>query len=516
LEAEEDVSGVDAFKNIWLQIKDREQCMPLLVQYFNVDAETIYQQLSGFEQSSLVQKLVPVARTRLDNLMPIFLQYLLQNENPLQVFKRFLDILKKIVQRSTYVALLVENKNKLSVLFKLIHASPWISQYVATHPLLLDEILSMEEDYEPPGIVPMQKQLMVALANTDGGLEQYMEVLREFKHAQLIQIAAADVVEAYPIMKVSDHLSWLAETCINNAVQYAYDELKNKYGTPECIVDNRAFMPELLIVEYGKLGGLELGYGSDLDVVFVHNSVGESCETSGMDGVGGSKIHNDIFFTRLVQKTIHILTTLTAAGKVFDTDLRLRPHGESGPIICSIGAYKNYLIKEAWLWEHQALVRARAISGSAGLQDEFQTIRQQVLCLERDLDEVRTSIIEMRNKMLDANASNVSSEFNIKKDAGGLIDIEFIVQFLVLGYAHEHPDICEYTDNVRILDACVHAKILAPEDAEKLKEIYLKFRMYLHKLSLKLLPEVIDETELATERDVVKNYWASLLHSGNS
>lgn len=503
----------DSVGGVWLQINDQEYCLGLLIKHFGEDADNIYLQLNNFQQSSLVQKLIPVARDRLDSFVPIFLHQLLQFEEPLEVFNRFLNILKKIVQRSTYVALLVENKNKLSNLFKLIDASSWIAQYLATHPLLLDEVLGMGEDYEPPNMGEMQEQLEISLASPDEGLEKFMECLREFKHAQVIQIAAADVVENYPIMKVSDHLSWLAETCINNAVQYAYLELINKYGQPQCFVEDGVYVPEVLIVEYGKLGGLELGYGSDLDVVFLHNGEGEKCETSGANGVDKSKIHNDMFFTRLVQRSIHILSTITAGGKVFDTDLRLRPHGESGPIISSVSAYENYLVNDAWLWEHQALVRARAVTNSQVLQDGFASIRQKVLCQPRKVDDVRTSIIEMRNKMLETKASNTSAEFNIKNDAGGLVDVEFIVQFLVLSYANKHPEICIYTDNVRILDACAVADLLDQENARELKDIYLMFRKYLHQLSLKMLPEVVDVALFASERSVVQNNWASLLHS---
>ena len=501
------------FEKLWLQIDEKQYCLDILTKSFADDAEFIYEQLKQFSQSSLVQKLVPIARARLDDFMPIFLQQLLQFDKPLPVFDRFLKILKKIAQRSTYISLLIENKNKLAKIFQLIQASPWISQYLATHPLLLDEILSMDDAYEPPGMVEMQQQLTTYLASIDTGLEAYMESLREFKHSQAIQIAAADVVENYPIMKVSDHLSWLAETCISNALQYAYNELVDKYGEPRCVLDKQTYAPEVLIVEYGKLGGLELGYGSDLDIVFLHNSVGGNCETSGGETIDSKKIHNDIFFTRLVQRTIHILSTVTAGGKVFDTDLRLRPHGESGPIICSVNAYENYLINDAWLWEHQALVRARAVTNSDKLHDEFVRIRQKVLCQTREVNEVQSAIIEMRNKMLTAKQASSNAGFNIKKDEGGVIDIEFIVQFFVLSYSDKYPQICEYTDNVRILDACAQVGLLDQHNAEELKEIYLKYRKYLHQLSLKLLPETVEMSVFANERSVVQKYWASLLHS---
>ncbi|MEJ2116088.1 MAG: bifunctional [glutamate--ammonia ligase]-adenylyl-L-tyrosine phosphorylase/[glutamate--ammonia-ligase] adenylyltransferase, partial [Gammaproteobacteria bacterium] len=450
------------------------------------------------------------ARARLDRFMPIFLQQLYQLENSKIVFDRFLNILKKIVQRSTYISLLIENKNKLSKIFRLVEINPWAAQYIATHPLLLDEILCMDESYEPPSMIEMQQQCLISTKDSNNDLEKYMQQLREFKHSQVIQIAAADIVENYPIMKVSDHLSWLAETCISNAVRYAYHDLIKKYGEPNCELNNHAYTPEVLIVEYGKLGGLELGYDSDLDVVFLHNSVGVNCETSGGRVDRNKKIHNDIFFTRLVQRTIHILSTVTSAGKVFETDLRLRPHGESGPIVSSINAYENYLMKEAWLWEHQALVRARAITDSQELNNKFVNIRQNIICQSRKVRDVQTSIIEMRNKMMDAHKSSSKSGLNLKKEVGGIIDIEFIVQFLVLSYSSNNPQICEYTDNVRILDACAEVGLLERQNAEELKEIYLKFREYMHQQSLKLLPESQDMSIFTEERNVVQKIWTSL------
>ena len=460
-----------------------------------------------------MQKLIPVARERLDVLMPIFLQELLFFKEPVPVFDRFLNILKNIAQRSTYISLLIENKSKLSTIFSLVQASPWVAQYLASHPLLLDEIFRMNDGYKPPSVPEMQAQLDLMLKNSDPGLEKYMDSLREFKHTQVIQIAAADIVESYPIMKVSDHLSWLAETCLVNAVQYAHHELVAKYGVPKCINKNQNYIPELLIVEYGKLGGIELGYGSDLDLVFLHNSYGEVCETVGKNADGENKIHNDIFFTRLVQRVIHILTTVTSSGKVFDTDLRLRPHGESGPVVSSLSAYEKYLLNEAWLWEHQALVRARAVTSSQNLYDEFVGIRKKVLCQTRDVKDVQASVIEMRNKMLDSDENNTDTKFNIKKGEGGVIDIEFMVQFMVLGYSAKFPEICEYTDNVRIFEACSEVGLLTNESAADLKGIYLKYRRHLHQLNLKLLSDTVEADLFVEERRVVQNHWSSLLHS---
>ena len=448
-----------------------------------------------------------MARKRLDEFIPIFLINTLKLSDPDSVIDRFLAILKKIVQRSTYISLLIENQNKLNKLFALIEISPWIAQYVSTHPILLDELLRVDNSYEPPSMLQMQKQLDTYCQSSSNDLEKYMEGLREFKHAQLLQIAAADIAENFPIMKVSDHLSWLAETCLNSAIIRAKQDLTEKYGKPICAKDGNHFEPELLVIEYGKLGGLELGYGSDLDIVFIHNSIGDFCETN-----GEKKLGNDVFFTRLVQRTIHFMSTATSAGKVFEVDIRLRPYGESGAIVSSISAYEKYLENEAWLWEKQALIRARPLSENNILSKEFSRIRKKILCQQREIDEVRKSIIEMREKISTEHGSKEDKKFNIKKDKGGLVDIEFIVQFYVLSYAHEYNQLCAYTDNIRILNACSASKLIDEKITEDLKSIYLNYRKHLHQLNLRLLPEAVEENVFAKERSVIQEYWASLLH----
>ena len=495
---------------VWPQLQDEPLCMEILAKHFGGDAKDIFRRLRGFEES--VRQIEPVAEQRLERFFPVFLRHLSSHSQATLILTRFLRILTKIVQRSTYIALLSENQNKLAKLLKLIEASQWVAQYIAAHPLLLDELLHTD-NYDPPDLEEMQYQMQVLeqlqmLIDASGtNLEAYMERLREFKHAQVLRIAAADIVTNYPIMRVSDHLSWLADTCLKSAVRKAYQDLADKHGEPTCIAGGQAVTPELLIIEYGKLGGLELGYGSDLDVVFVHDGVDESGETSGEHA-----LKNTVFFTRVVQRTIHLLTTTTASGKVFDIDTRLRPYGQSGAMVCSLATYEDYLRNKAWLWEHQALIRARPVTASRSLADNFQALRKDLLCQARDIDEVRNSVIEMRDKIVASHPARDGARFSLKKDRGGIIDIEFIVQFYVLGYASRHNEICVHTDNVRILDACAKAGLIKPESVDELKEIYIAYRKHLHQLSLQLLPETVAADMFAEERSVIQNYWTSLLH----
>ncbi len=492
---------------VWQQIEDKEYCIEILRKHFTADVENIYERLQAFSKNIVIQQLVPLSRQRLDEFMPVLLQHVSKTERPLLVLDRFLGILDRIVQRSTYIALLTENRNKLTTLFHLVEVSQWAAQYISIYPLLLDEILRVDDFYEPPDSLEMRQQLEAVIRSTGDDLEKYMERLREFKHAQVIQIATADILQNYPVMKVSDHLSWLADTCVDSAVKRAYQDLVARHGEPLCVRNGEKIVPELLIIEYGKLGGLELGYGSDLDIVFVHNSEGSCCETS-----GAKKLHNDVFFTRLVQRALHLLTTVSVGGKIFDIDLRLRPYGASGPIVCSLTAYENYLKNEAWLWEHQALIRARSMTTDTQLASHFAAVRQAILCQPRDLAEVRQSVIEMRQKILHEHGNKDKTKFDIKKDEGGIVDIEFIVQFYVLAYAARYKELCQFTDNVRILDACSDTGLISKECTMDLKEIYLGYRRHLHQLNLKLLPEVVEAGEFARERAAIQHYWASLLH----
>lgn len=495
---------------VWPQLQDEPLCMEILARHFDEDAKDIYRRLRGFEES--VRQIEPVAEQRLERFFPVFLRNLSSHAQAALVLTRFLRILTKIVQRSTYIALLSENQNKLARLLKLIEASQWVAQYIAAHPLLLDELLHTD-NYDPPDLEEMQYQMQVLeqlqmLIDASGtDLEAYMERLREFKHAQVLRIAAADIVTDYPIMRVSDHLSWLADTCLKSAVRKAYQDLVDKHGEPTGIAEGEAVTPELLIIEYGKLGGLELGYGSDLDVVFVHDGVDESGETGGEPA-----LKNTVFFTRVVQRTIHLLTTTTASGKVFDIDTRLRPYGQSGAMVCSLATYEDYLRNKAWLWEHQALIRARPVTASRSLAERFQALRKDLLCQARDIDEVRNAVIEMRDKIVASHPARDGARFSLKKDRGGIVDIEFIVQFYVLSYASQHHEICVHTDNVRILDACAKVGLIKPGSVDELKEIYIAYRKHLHQLSLQLLPETVAADMFAEERSAIQHHWTTLLH----
>jgi glutamate-ammonia-ligase adenylyltransferase len=290
------------------------------------------------------------------------------------------------------------------------------------------------------------------------------------------------------LMQVSDYLTRLAETTLDMVTHLAFEQMVAKYGYPTNADKEAIYSPEFLIVGYGKVGGLELSYSSDLDVVFIHNA------HAGRETTGDRALDNSVFYTRMGQRMVHICTAQTRSGDLYEIDLRLRPSGSSGMIVASMNAFKEYQAKHAWTWEHQALVRARIISGPADLGQEFQTIRNDILQQARDPQTLREEVRAMRQKMRDNLGSKDTSgqQFHLKQDAGGIVDIEFLVQYGVLAWSHQHPALLQVTDNMRLLDAFAEVGLMAPQDCQTLQEIYLSYRAETHRRALQQQSLLLD------------------------
>jgi glutamate-ammonia-ligase adenylyltransferase len=309
-------------------------------------------------------------------------------------------------------------------------------------------------------------------------------------------------------MKVSDYLTWLAEAVLEDVVWLSWRQLVARYGVPTDM-QGQPCNPGFVIVGYGKLGGIELGYGSDLDLVFIHNSPAEG-ETD-----GEKSLDNASFYMRLGQKIIALLTTLTATGKLYDVDMRLRPSGNSGMLVSSLAAFRTYQESQAWTWEHQALVRARVVAGDASLVAAFDEERHLVLVRQRDIDSLRKDVLEMRDKM----RAHLSSEapgrrdpgFDLKHDRGGIVDLEFMVQYAVLAWAHEYPELTRYPDNVRILEGLANLGLLPTDVANGLRDAYLQYRARGHRLALANQDARVSEGEFQAERALVQHWWNILL-----
>jgi len=448
-------------------------------------------------------------RARFDALVPMVLTEAGRQAQAAEVLGRLVHVLEHIAGRTTYLALLQENPPVLAQLVKLCAASPWIAQQIARFPLLLDQLLDPRTLYAPLQRAELDSELARRLRDVDSGdLEQQMDRLRQFKHAMVLRVAAADLAGAIPLMVVSDRLTAIAEALVEQVLAIAWREMVKRYGEPRCTVDGKQRRVAFVIVGYGKLGGIELGYGSDLDLVFLHDSTGSEQKTA-----GAKPVDNTVFLTRLGQRVIHMLETFTAAGVLYEVDMRLRPSGASGLLVSSLDAFADYQRSDAWTWEHQALVRARVVAGDAELAARFARVREQVLAGARETGKLREEVRDMRERMRAELGSRGGSGFHLKQDPGGIVDIEFMVQYLVLRWCRQHPELLRWTDTIRQLETLAGAGLLEATDAEALIEAYQQYRAVSHRLTLAEASSVIGDDMLQPERRTVAALWKRLMES---
>jgi glutamate-ammonia-ligase adenylyltransferase len=469
------------------------------------DAEALYGQLRGFLSSHTFKHITPLARNRLSKLLPVVLGELSAIPNTGQTLNRVLDLFQAVIQRPVYLALLIEYPAVLKQMIKLFAGSSWIADYLVRHPILLDSLLDIEQLYSLPSRDELLLELhrLIEMQATEDP-EQRLNALRHFKHEQTLRVAVVDVNEHLHLMKVSDQLTWLAEAILDQVCALSCNEQIAKYGQPRCRVDGIEYIPEIAVLGYGKLGGIELGYGSDLDLVLLHNSIGEVQETR-----GEHVIDNQMFFARLAQRVIYWLTTPTLAGVLYEIDLRLRPDGASGTLVSSLERFRQYQAERAWVWEHQALVRARMVVGSPRIRKDFESIRYAILTQQRDHSQLRQEVRNMRERMRKEVTKSRADEFDLKFDRGGLGDIEFLVQFGVLAWAHQYPELTRYTDNMRILGQFRDLGLLEPAEADCLAEAYLQLRAQIHRRALSSESAVVIDADVASVYvDQVAGIWS--------
>ena len=492
---------------VWHGQLDREASRQGLSEIGFALPEEALRLLTQFRDSSLLRMMGSNGRRRLERLMPLLLAAIGEGSQPDETLPRVMHLIEAIAGRSTYLALLIENPMALAQLVRLCSASPWIANELARHPLLLDELLDPRQLYAPLRRVDLESALRQRLESIPADdLEQQMDALRQFKQANALRVAAAEVVGAAPLMVVSDYLTDIAETVLNEVLTLAWHDLVARHGYPVCTSDGKSRRPGFAIIAYGKLGGIELSYGSDLDLVFLHNSSGERQRTN-----GPRPVENAVFFVRLGQRIIHLLNTLTPAGVLYEVDMRLRPSGASGLLVSSLESFADYQRREAWPWEHQALVRARPVAGDRALAEAFVRIRREILCRERDARELRKAVREMRERMRAELGSRRSDRFDLKQDPGGIADIEFMVQYNVLSGAHQHPELAQYSDNVRLLEGLAGAGLIASADAELLTEAYKAYRSRVHELTLQEASAVVDQQEFAEYRQRITQIWEGMM-----
>ncbi|MFC1603037.1 bifunctional [glutamate--ammonia ligase]-adenylyl-L-tyrosine phosphorylase/[glutamate--ammonia-ligase] adenylyltransferase [Pseudomonadota bacterium] len=473
---------------------------------FNHPAKTLGR-LQQLRHSHACRALGAKGGQRLEQLMPLLLEAIGQTSVADQVLERLVPLMEAIARRTAYIALLVERPLALSQLVRLSAQSLWISHQLTRHPVLLDELLDPRRLYEPLHRQDLEKELDSLLASLDADdLEQQMESLRQFAQSNMLRVAAADVTDAIPLMVVSDYLTEIAEVITARVLKLAWDSLVLVNGRPTDILgEDTGFA----VIGYGKLGGVELGYGSDLDMVFLHGGQNANAMTDGKRSVG-----TDVFYIRLGQRMVHMFTTRTPSGMLYEADMRLRPNGNSGMLASSLKAFEIYQDDDAWTWEHQALLRARAVAGDKKVIAEFNRIRNKILSRERDSEPLRKDVAEMREKMRQSLDKTKPGQFDLKQGSGGIADIEFMVQYAVLRWAHKCPDLLEWSDNIRLLESLSRHQLMAGEAADKLADAYRTLRTASHRKSLQDSPAIVPDDELVEERKLVQDIWRATMEAG--
>jgi glutamate-ammonia-ligase adenylyltransferase len=447
-------------------------------------------------------------RQRVDRFVPLWLEAVARSADPDLAFARLTPLVEAVQRRTVYLSLLAENPQALEQLVRLASGSLWVAEYMAQHPMLLDELLDPRQLYAPRDREGLQVELEEWVGQVDpDDLEALMDGLRHFRHAAVLRVAAADLMGRLDVATVSRLLTEIAEVVLEKALRVAWRELTARYGAPAWEDESgRRREAGFAAIGYGKLGGCELGYGSDLDLVFLHDSRGRRQQTA-----GPKVVDNAVFFSRLGQRVIHILTAQTPAGVLYEVDARLRPSGRSGLLVSSTTAFAAYQREKAWTWEHQALIRARPVAGDERVGEAFRRIRREVLARPRDRDALRGEVAAMRRRMLEEHASPDPGRFHLKRDAGGVVDIEFMVQYLVLAHAHEAPVLLGETATVALLRRLADQGILAGETASRIETVYLAFRARIHAASLQRQEAAVPAQEFAAERAFVRALWSELM-----
>ncbi len=461
----------------------------------------VHQTLQDFYQSKALMFMSEKAKGRFRCFFPLLLAEVAQHNNQRALLDRMLAFLSTIAGRSVYFEMLHQNNPLLAKLVNLFNDSQWIADEVTKHPILLESLLY-------PGALSgrfdqhvLEHSLNIQLKNVKNDVELELDVLRQFKRAQTIVIASAEIATEISTDEVSLYLSELAEIILSAVHKLSVKELAHQYGYPEAILDSNKFTPSLGIIGYGKLGGNELHYQSDLDIIFIHNSAGDQQQTNGK-----KCIDNAIYFARLGQKIISKITLLTAAGKLYEIDTRLRPDGASGMLVPSTQSYLKYQLEKAWVWEHQSIVRARFISGDSSLAADFKSTREQVLNLTRDEKELPRAIVEMRDKIYQTKTPREGDLVNLKHSRGCLVDIEFLVQYWVLKYANKFATLTETTDNIGLITELHQLQLITDKELQ-LRDIYQSLHTLLHAKVLQNEAPEIESDQIETAISLVKACW---------
>ena len=455
--------------------------------------------------SGAVRKLDEPGRKRLQSLLPVLMADVARSEEPLAVLRRLVRIIEAIGQRSVYFALLHDSAAARRRLVDLCGRGDFLANQIAGHPLLLDELLDERLLHELPSRAGLANELDVVMEQLpeENDPERQVETLRQFQRAAIFRVAVADLTGFLPVMHVSDRLTEIAELIVERAMSLAWQQITAQFGVPMSDDGNggrRAV--RICAVGYGKLGGMELGYSSDLDLVFLHDSQGEQQETN-----APKPLDNQVFFIRLAQRIVHLLTVHSRAGRLYEVDQRLRPSGKGGMLVTNIQAFAEYQKKDAWTWEHQALLHARAVAGSPELRERFEAVRMEALRNDVRRDTLRTEVASMRERMRRELTKAKPGEFDIKQDAGGIADIEFLAQYWALLWAQDKPPVAMFSDTIRQLESVASADLVPQATVDVLTHAYRNYRARSHRLSLESREPIVPATEFVETRAAVTRIW---------
>lgn len=503
----------------WDDLENSEEVNQYLRDLNYQDVDEIFKLLVQLRNSSQLKQLTEESHDRLSRLVSSLLSSAVNFDNAYDLFERVVRLIKALAGRKVYVSLLVEYPETQEKMLQLCAASEWFTTRLINHPILLDSLLTIElntdvvaeqqddikqlleielKQIEPQNTEPLKIDHYV----DDENLEQQMDRMRQFKRKTVFSVAVSDVFYQQPIELVSDRLTDLANVLVEKILDLSWRAMVAKYGQPVCVIEGEVFYPTMSIVAYGKMGGNELGYGSDLDIIFLHNSAGEKQNTD-----GEKSIDNQHFFARMAQRVIHFLNTRTYSGVLYEADTRLRPNGQSGLMVSSVAAFELYQCEKAWTWEHQALIRARFVIGNALIEQEFDRIRSSVLRQSVDTEQLLQDVVAMREKMR-AHLASKSGNFDIKQDAGGLIDIEFMTQAGVLIHAEQYVKCIAHTATLELINELMQVGWYSADEAEDVSQAYRYFRKLKNWQNLHC---EVDTDDVSVHRDKIVATWARLM-----
>ncbi|NJD32426.1 MAG: bifunctional [glutamate--ammonia ligase]-adenylyl-L-tyrosine phosphorylase/[glutamate--ammonia-ligase] adenylyltransferase, partial [Gammaproteobacteria bacterium] len=472
------------------------------------EPKAVLERLDVLRDSAYFKRLDETGRRRLQTLLPRLLQAIAGNGTEAVALGRLLHVVERIGGRTVYLALLNENAVARSRLVELCAHSQFLADQIASFPLLLDELLDDRLFESTPTRAEFELDLRARMAGADAEEpEQQVDLLRQFQRAAVFRVAVPDLTGRLPVMKVSDRLTDIAELIVAEALGLSWGQIVARHGAPRCGPDeSRSQEAGMVVIAYGKFGGIELGYGSDLDLVFLHDSAGEVQRTS-----GPAVVDNSVFFLRAVQRLVHLLTVHSAAGRLYEVDTRLRPSGKGGLLVQSIEGFGEYQRKEAWTWEHQALLRARAVAGPPALRERFEALRCDLLRFGIRRDTLRDEVRNMRERMRAELSRSGPDQFDLKRDAGGITDIEFLAQYWTLRWCDRYPELVTYSDNIRQLESLASIDLVPQRTVDLLTGAYRAYRQRMHHLSLDGASTVVPVGEFVEVREQVKAVWRAAM-----